>query len=122
MSEALIRGFIASGICAPEDVVASVRSTARWQAMESIGVQPVGDALRGGAAEVAARSDTILLGVSLLPHNFTPDSKAAAMPISIKQASNALSAPAQHGHACCPPCCHEARPACESSCIDPQLL
>ena len=63
MSEALIRGFIASGICAPEDVIASVRSTARWQAMESLGVQPVGDALRGGAAEVAARSDTILLGV-----------------------------------------------------------
>ena len=66
MSEALIRGFIASGICGPENVMASVRSSARWQAMKSLGVQPVGDALRGGAAEIAASCDIILLGVCTL--------------------------------------------------------
>ena len=64
MSEAMIRGFIASGLFGPEDIMASVRSAERWQAMESLGVQPVGDALRGGAAEIAASCDTIILGVS----------------------------------------------------------
>ena len=64
MSEALMRGFIASGLVAPENMVASVRSAERWQAMEGLGVQPVGDALRGGAAEIAASCDTILIGVS----------------------------------------------------------
>ena len=67
MSEAMIRGFIASNLFDPTNIMASVRSAERWQAMEGLGVQPVGDALRGGAEEIAASCDTIILGVRLTP-------------------------------------------------------
>ena len=111
MSEALIRGFIASGICAPEDIIASVRSTARWQAMESLGVQPVGDALRGGAAEVAARSDTILLGVCTLQVlNFHPSARSG---LAVGLASQISGAPPAS-------CCLLLRKEGQSTLVRPQ--
>ena len=62
MGEALIRGFVSSGVCSADNISASVRSTERRQAMANLGVQSFGNALEGGAANIA-KSDIIVLGV-----------------------------------------------------------
>ena len=64
MGEALIRGFVAAGVCSPDTMVASTRSAERRANLASMGVLTVGDAVfENGAAEVAANSDIIFLGV-----------------------------------------------------------
>ncbi len=62
MGEALIRGFVSSGVSSAHKIAASVRSTDRRNAMAAIGVRTVGNALEGGAADIA-KSDIIVLGV-----------------------------------------------------------
>ena len=64
MGEALIRGFIATGVSRPEKICASVRSSARREVMEGIGITACENALEGGAAQVAKKSDIIFLAVS----------------------------------------------------------
>lgn len=63
MGEALIRGFIATGVSKPDKICASVRSSKRKDIMEEIGITAYGDALDGGAAQVAQNSDIIFLAV-----------------------------------------------------------
>ena len=63
MGEALIRGFLSSGVASSRSLCASVRSEERRLAMEALGLRVFGNALHGGAAEVAAASDVIFLGV-----------------------------------------------------------
>ena len=65
MGEALIRGFINTGVSKPERICASVRSSKSRAIMEDIGVTPYKNALDGGAAEVAQNSDIIFLAVRL---------------------------------------------------------
>ena len=62
MGEALIRGFVSSGVSSAGKIAASVRSIERQKAMARIGVQTFGNALEGGAAAIA-KSDIIVLGV-----------------------------------------------------------
>lgn len=62
MGEALIRGFVSSGVSTADKIAASVRSTERQKAMALIGVQTYGNALEGGAVDIA-KSDIIVLGV-----------------------------------------------------------
>ncbi len=71
MGEALIRGFVTSGVSTAQKISASVRSSARASAMRSLGVTVFGNALEGGAADIAA-SDIVVLGVSTFsdPHPF----------------------------------------------------
>lgn len=63
MGEALIRGFIATGVSKAENISASVRSTERQQALEGLGISVYGDALQDGAASIAKNSDIIFLAV-----------------------------------------------------------
>lgn len=64
MGEALIRGFIASGLTSAARVSASVRTVERQRALEDLGINDVFDsAADGGAAGVAAAADVIVLGV-----------------------------------------------------------
>lgn len=63
MGEALIRGFCEAGITGADRLAASVRSSERQKTMTSLGVRVFGDATRGGAEELAANSDIIVLGV-----------------------------------------------------------
>lgn len=66
MGEALIRAFLAAGVCTPDSMVASTRSNDRRIVLEGLGVHTVGDAVfDAGAAEVASQSDIIILAVSL---------------------------------------------------------
>lgn len=62
MGEALIRGFCEAGITGADRLAASVRSAERQKQMTSLGVRVFGDATRGGAEELAASSDIIVLG------------------------------------------------------------
>ena len=62
MGEALIRGFVSSGVSTADRISASVRSAERKKAMGALGVLTVGNALEGGAADIA-KSDIIVLGV-----------------------------------------------------------
>ena len=64
MGEALIRGFVRSGVSTADKLSASVRSSARAKVMRSLGVTVFGNALEGGAAGIAA-SDIVVLGVGL---------------------------------------------------------
>ena len=65
MGGALVRGFMNSGIVAPENVCASVTTDERKNALHEIGIEAVfGDAVsEDGARQVASFSDVILLGV-----------------------------------------------------------
>ena len=64
MSGALVGGFISAGTVKQSNVYASVRSQERQQVLREKGFENVyGDALHGGAQEVAAKSDIIFLGV-----------------------------------------------------------
>ena len=66
MGEALIRAFLAAGICTPDSMVASLRNADRRLVLEEMGIQTVGDAVfADGAAEVASQSDIIFLAVSV---------------------------------------------------------
>lgn len=64
MGEALIRGFCKSGVSSYEQISASVRSRDRQKALKRLGLRVYGDAAQGGAAEIAANSEIIFLGVS----------------------------------------------------------
>ncbi len=64
MGEALIRGFCKSGVSSVEQISASVRSFDRQRALSSLGLRVYGNALEGGAADLAANSEIIFLGVS----------------------------------------------------------
>ena len=66
MGEALIRGFVSSGVSTADKISASVRSIARASAMHRLGVTVFGNALEGGAADIAA-SNIVVLGVLTLP-------------------------------------------------------
>lgn len=64
MGEALLRGFLNAGCVLPSEISASVRSQGRKTALAALGVDSLhGDALHGGAAEVAAASDVIIVAV-----------------------------------------------------------
>lgn len=63
MGEALIRGFIATGVSSPDRICASVRSEPRQQALAQLGINVYGSALGEGAALVAENSDIIFLAV-----------------------------------------------------------
>lgn len=64
MGEALIRGFLSSGVSTPGRICASVATLERRELLQSIGIGNVfEEATSGGAAEVANCSDVILLGV-----------------------------------------------------------
>ncbi|KAL3153922.1 hypothetical protein ABBQ32_013485 [Trebouxia sp. C0010 RCD-2024] len=63
MGEALIRGFCKSGVSSVEQISASVRRFDRQQALSAMGLRVYGDALEGGAADLAANSEIIFLGV-----------------------------------------------------------
>ena len=79
MGEALIKAFLAAGVCTPENMIASLRNTERRAALASIGVHTVGDAVfADGAAEVAAASDIIFLAVSALKICVAGDLKTCA--------------------------------------------
>ena len=64
MGEALIRGFVATGVSRPDKICASVRSESRQQALKPLNIAVYGDALRDGASLVAQNSDIIFLAVS----------------------------------------------------------
>lgn len=64
MGEALIRGFTRSGVSTWEQICASVKSKERQSALSAMGLRVYGNALNGGAADLAANSDIIFLGVS----------------------------------------------------------
>ena len=65
MGEALIRGFVAAGVCSPDSMVASTRNADRRANLAGLGVHTAGDAIfDNGAAEVARQSDIIFLAVS----------------------------------------------------------
>ena len=64
MGEALIRGFCKSGVSSSEQICASVRSFDRQRALSALGLRVYGDALSDGAADLAANSEIIFLGVS----------------------------------------------------------
>ncbi|GAB4814926.1 hypothetical protein N2152v2_001972 [Parachlorella kessleri] len=64
MGEALIRGFINSGISSPGRISCSVDALERRQLYEGMGVGNVFDAAElGGAAGVAANSDIVVLAI-----------------------------------------------------------
>lgn len=63
MGEALIRGFCKSGVSSVEQISASVRSFDRQRALSNLGLRVYGNALEGGAADLAANSEIIFLGV-----------------------------------------------------------
>ena len=65
MGEALIKGFCKSGVSSVEQISASVRSFDRQRALRALGLRVYGNALDGGAADLAANSEIIFLGVSL---------------------------------------------------------
>jgi len=65
MGEALIRGFIATGVSTPDKICACVRSESRQQALEPLGITTYGSALGKGAAKLAQNSDIIFLAVCL---------------------------------------------------------
>lgn len=65
MGEALIKGFVATGVSKASKICASVRSEARQKAMGALNIKIFGDALRDGAAQVAQNSDIIFLAVCL---------------------------------------------------------
>ena len=65
MSAALVGGFISAGTVKQANVHASVRSHEKQQGLRDKGfVNVYGDALHGGAQEVAAKSDVIFWGGS----------------------------------------------------------
>ncbi|DBB06415.1 TPA: hypothetical protein ACH3X1_011975 [Trebouxia sp. C0004] len=66
MGEALIRGFCKSGVSSVEQISASVRSFDRQRALSNLGLRVYGNALEGGAADIAANSEIIFLGVSYI--------------------------------------------------------
>jgi hypothetical protein len=66
MGEALIRGFCKSGVSSVEQISASVRSFDRQRALSNLGLRVYGNALEGGAADLAANSEIIFLGVSFI--------------------------------------------------------
>ena len=66
MGEALIRGFCKSGVSSVEQISASVRSFDRQRALSNLGLRVYGNALEGGAADLAANSEIIFLGVSYI--------------------------------------------------------
>jgi len=64
MSEALLRGFLSSGVSTPGRISASVTSVERMELLSSLGVGNIfEDACAGGAEGVARCSDVIMLGV-----------------------------------------------------------
>lgn len=64
MSGALVRGFLSSGILDAKDVCASVKSPEKRSQLVEMGVEKIfGDALHGGAEEVAKNSDVVFVGV-----------------------------------------------------------
>jgi pyrroline-5-carboxylate reductase len=64
MGEAMIRGFISSGISSPGRISCSVNTLERRQLLENLGVGNIfDDAEMGGAAGVAENSEVIVLGV-----------------------------------------------------------
>ena len=64
MGEALIRGFLSSGVSSAGRICASVRTFERRDLLESLGIGNIhDDALAGGAQAVAAESDIIFVGV-----------------------------------------------------------
>lgn len=65
MGEALIRGFLATGVSKAHKICASVRSESRQQALSLLNITLFGDALNEGAAQVAQNSDIIFLAVGL---------------------------------------------------------
>lgn len=62
MGEALIRGFMKAGL-PPSQLVACVRTPARKQLYEGLGLATVGNALEGGAEDMAEAADVIVLAV-----------------------------------------------------------
>ena len=66
MGEALIRGFLSSGVSVPNNISASVRNAERQRVLSMLGIQVFGSATDGGAAEIAASSDIIILGVGVV--------------------------------------------------------
>lgn len=63
MGEAMLKGFFAAGISAPDRVDAAVRSAERHAAMTRLGVTVLPCALAGGAKAIAESSEIIFLGV-----------------------------------------------------------
>lgn len=64
MSAALVGGFISAGTVKQANVHASVRSHEKQQGLRDKGfINVYGDALHGGAQEIAIKSDVIFLGV-----------------------------------------------------------
>lgn len=63
MGEALIKGFLATGVSTSDKICASVRSESRQQALDPLNITVFGNALDEGAAQVARNSDIIFLAV-----------------------------------------------------------
>jgi len=82
MSCALIQGLISDSNCTTADKIsASIRSTDRRDLLEKLGITSIyGDALEGGAKQVAEDSDIIFLGVK--PQVMSPVMEALAPHLS----------------------------------------
>lgn len=84
MGEALMRGFLNSGVSSPGRLCASVANIERKQLLSAMGIGNVfDDACEGGAADVARFSDVIILGVK--PQAMTPILDALAPEIDAKK-------------------------------------
>ena len=77
MSEALIRGFLSAGVSSVGRMSACVRTIERREYLENMGIGNVWmDATEGGAEQLAAASDIIILGVK--PQSMPPVLRALA--------------------------------------------
>ena len=74
MGEALIRGFLATGVSRSDKICASVRSEGRQKALNALNITVYGDALGEGASLVAENSDIIFLGVRTYDITFRSNS------------------------------------------------
>eukprot|EP00887_Chlorella_sp_A99_P003481 scaffold7.g3481.t1 len=64
MGQALIGGWIAAGMSTPGRICASIKTFERRDLLENMGIGSIyGDAIEGGAREVAANSRIICIGV-----------------------------------------------------------
>jgi len=71
MGEALIRGFLKSGVSSAERICASVATLERGELLSSLGIGNVfDDVIHGGAQDVASFSDIIIVGVK--PQTMSP--------------------------------------------------
>lgn len=68
MGEALIRGFLATGVSKAHKICASVRNKSKQQALAPLNITLFGDALQEGASQVAQNSEIIFLAVCTNSH------------------------------------------------------